>query len=738
MPATNATAGGRKLTEAEKRQAEASDLYLGRVPGLAARYKEDPQTAIARALATQGSDTSPVAAGKWGLAEGLGRVGAGFLGKMASDRQNDRYKAEDTKLSSALNAIQLGKAGGTPEEQIAGALSQPPDNSDGQGMAPPPVNPAAAAAPTPPPQAAAPPVAPPGSAPGVPPPAPAPAPAPAPPPGAPPPPVDPQQAAAVAQAMSGPQPGAPLPNPPQAPALDSRGAAPSVIPAPQSGSLTPPPASRGGGRAARAAAGVSRVGQVSGADIEKMANTFVPNVGVSSRSRTPAHNAEVGGKPNSGHLVDANGVDHGRDFVPPNGVTMAALGRTLKAKFGPGFYVANEGDHVHVSPAMGGGGPAQLSVPDTQVADASVGGSNAGTATDPNQLPVPDLPPEEAAPADIPVRQRVRSERLALARQLLQNKAGLAPDEVGLLSDQYFDKGLDEEQKGREEEYAAQVARDNLRTQSEWQGYEQRRGQRSQSDLSTREEVIKENMARGRGAIGQGYDLDKLAVQHGYTMDEIKEKERLSMAELEAQLAAKRQDALARGDQDRFKVLNSGPVLKELHDTQTAVNAKDTNVGIAGRILDIVNTIDPSGVTNSGWTGAQRSKYSKEISELQGLQNKIVFGDAGGKLGGNFSNTDLGFIQAMNPVGPGTPVPTIRRTANNIIAASKRDSEYGVHLMNVIQDGTRPQFTKDWNDYKEVNPVFDSHGNVRDSGGLTFDKWVAMGKPMPPTRRRGR
>lgn len=86
-----------------------------------------------------------------------------------------------------------------------------------------------------------------------------------------------------------------------------------------------------------------------GAAIERAALGAVPGVTVTSRKRSPAHNAQVGGVSNSYHLTD-----QARDFVPPKGMSMGALHSQLKAAL-PGFDVINEGDHVHVEPSSGGG-----------------------------------------------------------------------------------------------------------------------------------------------------------------------------------------------------------------------------------------------------------------------------------------------------------------------------------------------------------------------------------------------
>jgi len=85
-----------------------------------------------------------------------------------------------------------------------------------------------------------------------------------------------------------------------------------------------------------------------GSYFEDTATKAIPGLGVTSRQRSAAKNAEVGGTSNSYHLTD-----DARDFVPPPGMSMAALHSKLKGQFGSQYDVINEGDHVHIEPGPG-------------------------------------------------------------------------------------------------------------------------------------------------------------------------------------------------------------------------------------------------------------------------------------------------------------------------------------------------------------------------------------------------
>jgi hypothetical protein len=72
--------------------------------------------------------------------------------------------------------------------------------------------------------------------------------------------------------------------------------------------------------------------------------------GVTSTYRTPAHNREVGGVPNSFHTRrGSDGKPLAVDSVPPRGMTMGMYANYLRQQ-NPNLEVINEGDHVHIEP----------------------------------------------------------------------------------------------------------------------------------------------------------------------------------------------------------------------------------------------------------------------------------------------------------------------------------------------------------------------------------------------------
>lgn len=85
---------------------------------------------------------------------------------------------------------------------------------------------------------------------------------------------------------------------------------------------------------------------------------IAPGARISSGGRSGADNTRVGGVPNSYHLPDSNGVSHAVDVVPSQGETTAQLAARLRQdRRAQGLDIIDEGDHVHLEPASGRGGP---------------------------------------------------------------------------------------------------------------------------------------------------------------------------------------------------------------------------------------------------------------------------------------------------------------------------------------------------------------------------------------------
>ena len=97
---------------------------------------------------------------------------------------------------------------------------------------------------------------------------------------------------------------------------------------------------------------------------------------ITSTTRSPEHNLEVGGVPNSRHLPGPNGYGNAIDFVPQNyGHDMAALSRAPRGE------LLNEGNHIHVSFNPPAAGAAPTVDPDEALLSAHA----SGAGTDPDE-----------------------------------------------------------------------------------------------------------------------------------------------------------------------------------------------------------------------------------------------------------------------------------------------------------------------------------------------------------------
>lgn len=453
-------------------------------PGVAASFKADPAVEAAKNAMEAGSSTAYVAPNALGALAGLARVGGGVAGGLRSKKLADSYQAKADEANAKYQASLAKALGITPEEMAGGAT-------------PAAVNPAAAAAPAGGNPAAA--ATPPGAI----------VPQNAPPvPAGPPQGTDPR--AALAGALTGPpgaggppqgQMGAPPQNPPLAPALDSRG-----LP---SGSLTPQPGSlggsaadntlAGGNRALKAAAGLPRSALPTGDIIEQMATAAVPGINVTSRQRDPAKNQKVGGVANSFHLPDETGVEHARDFTPPSGVTMAALGRQLRTKFGPGFDVINEGDHIHVEPsaqavAALGGGASAAPVSGADAVDTLAGGDSSlppPELYDLNTVPLPEPLKQPEAPK---IPERPKSLRLEVAKQLILG--GGDPSLLRGMLQSNFEAGSEEDFQSRKEAFEAEKQQQNMLYNSQLQTWMSDQTRQRDLPFEMRRELFKENLSR--------------------------------------------------------------------------------------------------------------------------------------------------------------------------------------------------------------------------------------------------
>ena len=95
-------------------------------------------------------------------------------------------------------------------------------------------------------------------------------------------------------------------------------------------------------------------GETDGQRFERIVSKYIPGTIVTSRQRSAADNARVGGVPNSFHKSD-----RARDFVPPKGMSLTEFGARVKAipelaGTDAVFNSPGHHDHLHLEPGPGG------------------------------------------------------------------------------------------------------------------------------------------------------------------------------------------------------------------------------------------------------------------------------------------------------------------------------------------------------------------------------------------------
>jgi hypothetical protein len=177
-------------------------------------------------------------------------------------------------------------------------------------------------------------------------------------------------------------------------------------------------------------AGGAAVGQY-GPSIEEQAFGAVPNINVTSRQRSAAHNAQVGGVGNSFHMTN-----NARDFTPPKGMSMDALFKQLGHLYGSEYDVINEGDHVHVEPGkrLAAGRPAPAAAPKGLAAATPAAPTATPATAAPAGLAAAMLPVEDmsAMREQMAMLSKSRADDLAAAKRERRQATWAALGQRGL------------------------------------------------------------------------------------------------------------------------------------------------------------------------------------------------------------------------------------------------------------------------------------------------------------------
>lgn len=188
----------------------------------------------------------------------------------------------------------------------------------------------------------------------------------------------------------------------------------------------------GGGMVAFAAgAKVDADEETDGQRFERLVTELIPGTGVTSRRRSAADNARVGGVRNSFHMTD-----QARDFVPPKGMSLTEFGGKLKKLLGEGTDVVYNSkghfDHVHVEP--GKRQAASRPAPTRDFTDIAASMGSAAPAAAPAGLAAAALPNQDMSDVreQMAMLTKSRADDLAGAKKDRRQDAMMALGRFGL------------------------------------------------------------------------------------------------------------------------------------------------------------------------------------------------------------------------------------------------------------------------------------------------------------------
>lgn len=138
-----------------------------------------------------------------------------------------------------------------------------------------------------------------------------------------------------------------------------------------------------------------------------------------------------------------------------------------------------------------------------------------GEPPPPQTQDVPALPEAPQEPADIPLPERVQSERLSMARKLLQDNLGSGQSATDLMvsARPWLETGLDEDQKSKEAAYQSQVAQVAAKQLGQRQLYNDEASALYKQPLDERTAAILANTQASQAATQFGYQKSLQAQQ---------------------------------------------------------------------------------------------------------------------------------------------------------------------------------------------------------------------------------
>lgn len=678
-----------RMTPEQKRQIAIRMAGMN-YPGVRQAWLDDPRTSAAQTLLEQGASTDPVAAGGWGWLSGLTRLGAGFLGGKAANRQFQDYSAESGRRAQLENQGRLSAPGGAAPIAVPGA-GIPPEASADVAM---PTNLAG-------PQSFNGPVS--GNASPLP---------------------------GIAQSLTG-QP----PNPIQPPVVN-RGQSAQAVPVPSTVAPT--------GRSNRVGPRVLQPGEVAAPHAPPPAaatgfndyrsSAYEPLEAAAEQKYGLPHgilkSIRVNGERSNSDQVSPTGAKSVYQFVPgtrrrflktygvdawsgPQGAVEAAalhLRDSMKRNGGDvvgavkdyrGYNATHDDNYIKrvVTPlginydkgsASGGGGGGSVDMTGTSFAPMDV-------------PPLPAAPERPVEPTIDPIRQ---SPRRALAEHLMRMTTGNNADANALypVTSELNKLGWDEEAdlNKQREENVAQLR--HLGYQSDMQNWQAKDSALFKAPIDEREAIIEANLKGTESEREFARRMAEQRLQNQGTLD------------------------VANARQTKEYNPNDPRVMRMITPFAEARDSATNQIANTGSIMAITASLGTTPFDKLPYFGGARAKYSANVDQLERLRTQIVYELAHGKLGAGFSEGDRKFIEAMHPFSTDVPIAAMRRDALILQRYAQRAQMYNQGAIEALGNGTYPQFQAKWGKYTSQTPIMKGNLPIKEENVPSYDDFISAGQ----------
>lgn len=699
------------------------------IPEIAKAFENDPRTKIAASLMQMGGNTAPVAAGKYAWGDGIARALSGVAGAYITKRQQKKFGEREKDYQTALAAALAGGQA-DPSGQVVPPVDSMPAiggfNRDaamqGQSgfaatppMAPPaagPVDLAAMRAPQAPSSAPLQAIDPNTALNG---------------PQTPP--VAPAQAQNMAAALGAPQPqAAPQMRPPLAPA---RSMEPPAMARPSSDYFMNGIVPIEGGTDKAGRFRTSPAGAIGPAQVMPTTAPYAAKLaGVPFNEKLyrsdAAYNLKLG-QAYYDKMLDTFGGDPVKAAAAYNaGPGSDRTGRRgVKGAIRAAAKAGDSDNWVAFLPAETRKYVANFSARFEGDTSNAVADEAAPVQAARQMEQVAPAPEAVARPNAPQVPQAVQSERLAIAKRLLQS--GNA--DLVSLAQGYLDTGLTENFQANTQRNSQEFQQGQTGYQSDLNDFTSARSDARQDRYQTNRDITARNFDREQQEDAQGYGTaERLAgdkqrmreLQYGRAASkELAELNnsaewRRTQAQIDASAATREEKAAAKRD----AFFNTAVGARQYKEATDRISGNDATIQKLDEIEEIVNRNRTGGLLATPVVGSVVSAFNDDYATMRAKVNEITINDST-ILKGALSDSDRSFVLKAQPneaIGNKANLRIINAKRN----ALRRTNDFEVARLEATAAGNQVGFLREWSEYKKAVSV----DPTKNKGGYkSFDEW---------------